>query len=536
MTATLDAPVATAHRSGPPDDPRPTWRERLQPLASDRGGWLVALAVALLGGLLRFVRLDIPGSGVESKNGGTFGSGKIFDEIYYACDAKNLLHYGVERNSVDGNSDCLVAEGGNFIVHPPLGKWMIAFGQWVFGETSTFGWRFSAALFGTLTILVLVRAARRMTGSTVLGGLAGVLLALDGLHFVQSRVAMLDVFVCFWITAAFACLVVDRDRIRSRLSAVEDVDLDGWGPRLGRRPWRLAAGLCVGGAVATKWSALFYVAVLVLMAFAWEVGARRTAGVVAPVRATLVRSVAPLLATLIVLPAALYVLSWAGWFLTDEGYARNWAATHPASGLATLVPDDLRSWWQYHREIFGFHDNLSSPHPYQSHPIGWLLLARPVSYYYPQGIGPGEFGCTAANCAREVLAIGTPAIWWASVPMLVACLWLWVSRRDWRAAAVLVLVGAAIVPWIRDDLDGRTMFLFYALPAVPFMCLGLALVAGWALGGRDATPRRRAAASAGLGVYVATVLLNFVFLYPVLAAQTLPYDEWRLRMWFATWI
>lgn len=532
MTATLEtAPVVA-----PPADARPSWRARLQPLVGSRGGWVATLLVALIGGLLRFVRLDIPGTGVESKNGGTFGAGKVFDEIYYACDAKNLLRYGVERNAVDGNSDCLVADGGSFIVHPPLGKWAIAMGQWAFGETSSFGWRFSAALFGTLTIVVLVRAARRMTGSTLLGCLAGLLLALDGLHFVQSRVAMLDIFLCFWITAAFACLVVDRDTVRQRLAAADDDDLDGWGPRLGRRPWRLAAGICVGAAVATKWSALFYVVVLVLMAFAWEVGARRTAGILSPVRATVVRSVAPLLVTLLVLPAALYVLSWAGWFLTDEGYDRNWAAGNPAGGLATLVPDDLRSWWQYHREIYGFHDNLSSPHPYQSHPIGWLLLARPVSYYYPQGVSAGEYGCTAASCAREVLAIGTPAIWWAAIPMLVACLWLWVSRRDWRAAAVLVMVLTAIVPWIRDDLDGRTMFLFYALPGVPFMCLGLALVAGWALGGRDATPRRRAAAAAGIGVYVATVLLNFVFLYPVLAAQTLPYDDWRLRMWFSTWI
>ncbi len=530
MTATLESAAAPPL---PYTDLRPSWRERLQPLIGARGGWLATLAVALLGGLLRFIRLDIPGSGVGADNG-TFGRGKIFDEIYYACDAKNLLNYGVERNSIEKNADCITADGGAFVVHPPLGKWAIAFGQWVFGEQSSFGWRFSAALFGTLTIVVLVRTARRMTGSTVLGCLAGVLLSLDGLHFVQSRVAMLDIFLTFWIVAGFACLVADRDHIRQRLA--DSDNLGGWGPRLGRRPWRLAAGVCIGAAVATKWSALFYVVVLLLLTFAWEVGARRTAGVVAPVRATLGRSVAPLLVTLVVLPAALYVLSWAGWFLTDEGYDRQWAASHPASGVANLLPDALRSWWQYHREIYGFHDNLVSSHPYQSHPIGWLLLARPVSYYYPQGVGAGDYGCTVASCAREVLAIGTPAIWWAAIPMLIGCLWLWVSRRDWRAAAVLLMVAAAIVPWIRDDLDDRTMFLFYALPAVPFMCLGLALVAGWALGGRDASPRRRAAAASAIGVYVAVVLLNFVFLYPVLAAQTLPYSEWQLRMWFSSWI
>ncbi len=258
------------------------------------------------------------------------------------------------------------------------------------------------------------------------------LLALDGLHFVQSRVAMLDVFLAAWVLGAFACLVADRDDVRRRLAVAADADLAGWGPRLGLRPWRLAAGVCLGAAVATKWSGLYYVAVLVLLAFAWEVGARRTAGVRSPVRATVLRSAAPSLLALLVLPAAVYVASWAGWFLADgpgsTAWDRQWAATNPAGGLAGVVPDGLRSWWHYHVAQFRFHDELRAGHPYSSHPAGWLLLARPVSYYYPQGVGPGDYGCEVASCSREVLAIGTPAIWWAAIPVLLALLWLWVSQ------------------------------------------------------------------------------------------------------------
>jgi dolichyl-phosphate-mannose-protein mannosyltransferase len=265
-------------------------------------------------------------------------------------------------------------------------------------------------------------------------------------------------------------------------------------------------------------------------------GGRPPGGGPAPVQATLVRSTAPLLAALVLLPVVLYVASWAGWFLTDIGYDRTWAADHPASGLAQVVPDGLRSLWQYHREILSFHSGLADRHPYQSHPAGWLLLARPVSYYYPADVTTGDYGCAVASCSREVLAIGTPAIWWAAVLALVAVLWLWVSRGDWRAAATLAMVAAAIVPWIRDDLNGRTMFLFYALPAVPFLCLALALTAGWALGGRDASPARRSVAAVGVGVYVALVVVNFAYFYPVLAAQTLPFEAWQDRMWFSSWI
>ena len=514
MTATL--PEAATAPAPPPQEP---WRDRMRPLVSGRGGWLAAGGIGLFAGLLRFVRLDIP-------------RGKIFDEIYYACDAQNLVRFGVEQGTEAG-SNCVPNGSPGFIVHPPVGKWLIGLGEKTFG-VNEFGWRFSAAVFGTLTVIVLVRMARRMTGSTLLGCLAGFLLALDGLHFVQSRTSMLDIFLCFFVTAAFAALVIDRDSVRSRFAAAPEEVLHGHGPRLGRRPWLITAGVCLGLAVATKWSGLYYLVLLLGLAYVWEVGARRTAGLIAPWRATVRRSLLPLLGFLVLLPAALYVLSWTGWFLSDNGWDRQWANADNAT--YGFLPEALRSWWHYHVEMYGFHSNLASKHPYQSHPFGWLLLARPVSYYYPAGVGVGRYGCEVASCSREVLAIGTPAIWWASIPMLLGCFWLWVSRRDWRGLAVVLMVLAAIVPWIPADLDKRTMFLFYALPAVPFMCLGLALCAGWILGGRDASTRRRTIGATAIGIYVALVVLNFAYLYPVLAAQTLPYADWHARMWFSSWI
>ena len=529
MTALLSAPVEP--EPGAEQAAAPTWRERLQPLAGP-GGWLATLAVTLLAGVLRFVRLDLPYN-VDV-------AGKVFDEVYYACDAENLLRFGVEHVTLSDPDDTSVAGsctpgegGGSFVVHPPLGKWAIALGIKAFGVTP-FGWRSAAAVAGTLTVLIVVRAGRRMTGSTLLGCLAGLVLALDGLHFVQSRIAMLDVFLVLGTTAAFACLVVDRDRLRARLAEAPDEALGGWGPRTGLRPWRLAAGARLGAALATKWSALYYLAVLGLLALAWEVAARRTAGTRRPFRATLVRSAAPLALTFLVLPVAVYLASWTGWFLSDIGYDRTWAADEPTR--FGFVPDAVRSLWHYHQGMYTFHSGLSSPHPYQSHPSGWLLLARPVSYYYPPGLTVGAYGCASESCSREVLAIGNPALWWATLPVLLVLLWLWASRRDWRAGALLVLVLAAVVPWVRDDLDERTMFLFYALPAVPFMALAAALVCGWLLGGRDAPVARRRWGAGVVGVWLALVVVCFAFFYPVLAAQTIPLEAWQDRMWFPSWV
>jgi dolichyl-phosphate-mannose-protein mannosyltransferase len=523
MTAT------TLDRPAPDDfDPEPpTWRERLLPLGPQSGGWAVTLLVTVLAGLLRFLRLDQPATTLSDK-GTAQGPGDIFDEVYYACDARSLMRYGVEHAS---NGFCnLKDDTAAFVVHPPLGKWLIGLGEQAFGF-NTFGWRFSAALFGTLTVLLVVRIGRRLTGSTLLGGLAGLLLALDGLHFVQSRVAMVDVFLCMFVVAAFGALLVDRDRVRAALARSTDEQLAAGG-RVGFRPWLLLAGACIGAALATKWSALFPSAVLIVLAVLWEGRSRRAAGIRAPWRTTLRLSTVPVLALLVLLPVALYVVSWAGWFLTDTGYDRDWA--HGRSSAFGFLPEALRSWWHYHAEILNFHSGLSSKHPYQSHPLSWPFLGRPVSYYYPPGIKTGVYGCTASSCSREVLAIGTPAIWWLMVPVTIGLAARWISKRDWLAGGLLLMMAVSVLAWIPSDLKGRTMFLFYALPSVPFLCLGIALLIGWLLG--PGGTLRRTVASAGAGIYVSLVVINFGYLYPVLAAVTVPYGDWLSRMWFRSWI
>ncbi len=525
MTALMPAPAADA----PAGRTRTTVSDRLLPLVTWRGGWGVTVVVTVLAGLLRFLRLAIPDN--------TASGGNIFDEVYYNCDAQSLLRAGVELNTagVEKNmtDPCTPTGGGSFVVHPPLGKWAIALGIKAFGA-NPFGWRFAAAVAGTLTVLLLVRAGRRMTGSTLLGGLAGLLLAVDGLHLVQSRIAMLDVFLVFWVVAAFAALLVDRDHLRERLAR---------GASPGARPWRLLAGFCLGAGIATKWSAVYYVVVLGLLSLAWEVGARRSAGAPAPFRAT-ARALPGAMLVYAVVPLAVYVASYTGWFRSSQGFDRDWAQTSggyakqdgPFAALLGRFPDGLQSLVHYHQKILEFHEQLSTPHAYQSHPLGWLFLARPVSYYYPTDVGPGRYGCEAASCAREVLAIGNPVLWWGTIPVLLALVWLWVSRRDWRAPALLALIGASILPWIRDDLNERTMFLFYALPAVPFMALSAALVAGWLRGGAHATRRRRLWGTGAVTLYVALAVAALAFFYPLLAAQTLDIDSWRDRIWFSSWI
>ena len=104
------------------------------------------------------------------------------------------------------------------IVHPEVGKWLIAGGIKLFGMEPS-GWRIASAVVGALMVLVMCRFVRRVTGSTVLGLVAGLLLSIDGLQLVLSRLALLDIFLAFFVLCGVHCVVADRQWLRDRLAA-----------------------------------------------------------------------------------------------------------------------------------------------------------------------------------------------------------------------------------------------------------------------------------------------------------------------------
>ncbi len=512
-------------------------------------GWVSSIAVALLALFLRMWHLGDPR---------TFE----FDETYYAKDAWSLLHFGYARDYVDKANEHILAgqttgqwkDTPEMVVHPEVGKWLIALGEHAFGM-DPFGWRISAAVVGSLMVLVMCRLARRMTGSTLLGCVAGLLLSLDGLHFVLSRVALLDIFVAFFLLCGVHCMVADRDWYRARMARLVPApvtDERAWGPVRGLlfRPWLLLGGVCWGLAIGTKWESLYPLAAFGILVWLWSAGARRSFGVRSPLVKSAVVDGIPAFVHLVLVAFVVYVASWTGWLVHADQYeehlsatqythfdgGKDWpTATEPdASGLGE-VTQSLRSLWYYHQDAFTFHTHFlnGSSHTYASKPSGWLLLNRPVGVAAETDIQPGTQGCAApagSDCLRQVLLLGNPTIWWGGILALVFAVAMWVGARDWRFGVVVVGVASTWLPWLQYD--DRPIFSFYMVIALPFLVLGLTLLIGRLI---RPGPRRTAGVVVA-GSFVTLALLNFAWFWPIWTNELLTHSEWVDRIWFSRWI
>ena len=407
----------------------------------------------------------------------------IYDEVYHAYTAGQY---------VAGNHDAYVwwtkapRPGVAYMWnHPPAGLLLIAAGIRLFGD-EPFGWRIVDAIFGAIGIVVAWKIVLDMTGRRSAAFLTALFLLADSLYFVQSRTSMLDIFGVVFMTAAFGgfyrYLRAPADRVT--------------GPLL----W---TGACVGLGIATKWNAVYAAVVLglavVLRTIATMRAARGTGGgsrgsgdlaARAGVRAHLTG----LVAGFVLLPAALYFAAYIPFFLTGHTFGQ---------------------WFELQRQIAWYHSHLKETHAYQSQWWEWPLTLRPV--WYSVDYLKGRMAHVYAN--------GNLFLYVPFVPAVLGAIARWWKEN--RAAAIVLAIGffGQWLPWM---LVPRIAFVYHFLPAAIF---GTIAVAWWTseLLRRKGWPRMVAVG------YVALVIANFAYFYPIRASVPLSAPAVEQRMWFKRW-
>lgn len=373
----------------------------------------------------------------------------MFDEVYYAKDAKAI---------VDGRvlpKDPLRWEAGDEVSwpHPEMGKFAIAAGIILFGDRS-FGWRFPSVIAGMVLLTFVYPTARRLGLSPPWALIALLFAVADPLGLAQSRIATLDIFIAVWTVI---CVYLALRYVQT-----------GWRPR-----WLLLCGVAGGFALGTKWSgamALLAAAMVIIIGKTEEWRACRAAhraaaddppdkAADAPPADLVGRHDSAALTglgivSLVLIPAAVYMLSYVQYF---------------------AVGHTLADWWELHRQMLHFNLTLKATHSYASIAPSWIIDYRPVWYYFE-----------GTETYRGVVAIGNPFLWWLATLALLAAPILALLRRTTTLLPTAALVAVLYLPWFATT---RTSFLYYMTPVAPYLAILAAAALAW-FAGRDSLPRR----------------------------------------------
>ncbi|MCM6763112.1 phospholipid carrier-dependent glycosyltransferase [Rathayibacter sp. ZW T2_19] len=531
------AAAAPREREPQPDVPRGSWfddvftRLTLTPLRRRLWDLGLPIAVVVLAAVLRLWNLGHPRS-------------LVFDETFYVKDAWTLWNLGFEGawpedpdpGFAAGDVDTFTG-APSFVVHPPLGKWIIGLGMGAFGADDSVGWRVATAVVGILAVALVIVIGRMLVRSTLIASLAGLFLALDGHAIVMSRVSLLDGILMFVALCGVAAVLLDRRWAELRLAEkVAAGALPSWGPVLWWRPWLLVAGFVFGLAAGVKWTGIYFLAAYGVYLVVVDALMRRRAGVPFWGSGAVLKQ-GPV-TFLLVVPIALaaYLLTWTGWLRTSGGWARQWATEAPGNawtGALAWVPDWAQSLWHYHVQMYDYSINLRATHPYEANPLTWLLMTRPTSMYFVDQ-AQGVDGCTAIRCDEAITSVANPLIWYAGVAALLYLLYRLARYREWRAGFVLMGIVAGYLPWMLY-LD-RTVFQFYCVVFQPYMMLALAMTAGIVMGSpQDERPKRTRGLVIVL-VFVALAAALTAFFYPLWTGQQTSFAFWQAHMWLPSWV
>ncbi len=382
----------------------------------------------------------------------------VFDEVYYAPDAADILRRGVERGGV---------------VHPPVGKWLIALGIRADGFTSL-GWRLSALVCGALVVLLVYVAARQVVTSRWLASMAGVLAALDGVLYTTGRVAMLDIFVALFVMIAVWCTLAALRRA-------------GDGRAVARYRW--GAAVSVGLGIGVKWTTAYVLLVVIIGFVAIHIRERREQGQG--------RAVATTLATLVVVPVLVYAACYIPWIVNfDKTYPASQKCGQPAT-CSFSIAERVRLLVKDQRRILDFHTGLlSDGNSNADFAYLWWDQTSPSVLYRKTCVDQlnraprslNDQACIGASNGdvAEIVAVANPAVWFVGLLAAFVVVWTAWQRRSLAALLVLLFFFYQWFPWVIDPfkigtaiahhdpgalLQQRRAYSFYLAPMIAVLAI-----------------------------------------------------------------
>lgn len=424
----------------------------------------------------------------------SFRNSMYFDEIYHARTAYEFLN---GLNSYENT-------------HPPLGKIIISLGVAIFGM-NPFGWRIAGTLFGIAMVPLSYLFARRLTRNTPAAALACILFSFDFMHFTQTRIATIDVYITFFVILMYYFMYQ-----YSTLSFYDRPLKKTFLP-LG------ACGISMGLGIACKWTGVYAGLGLAVIFFAtllrrWQEyryaqkepdavsGGIRHSHIIESFPGNTVKTVLFCLVFFVAVPAVIYLLS----YLPFRDYSENGLFLRMLNNQETML---------------SYHSGLNATHPYSSSWYEWPTIKRPIWYF--SSIVTGSSG--NGGLREGISAFGNPLVWWPGISAALYTVYLWIRKKDRIAAFLTVGYLAQYLPWFFVT---RITFIYHYFPSVIFVVL-MIVYCILKLFTKLGTKRFILLCS----LYGAAVLLLFFLFYPVLSGQPVEADfVSRWLRWFDSWV
>lgn len=450
----------------------------------------------------------------------------VFDEVYFPKFASHYLK-GIP-----------LFEG-----HPPLSTYLIAISIWIAEHTpigsgllknaftglylSPVSYRWLAAVTGSFIPLAIGGIAYQLTHRRSYAVIAALFTALDGLFLVESRYGLINVYLVLFGLLGHWFFLIALNQPRQRLR------------------WLFLAGIFLGAAPATKWNGLGYLLGVYLIWFAaWVIRAtqgfeRRTSPPPhqeSPLQNLTQLNIGHILLFLALVPALFYYISW----------------------IPYIQLDPSTNFWQWQAKIIDYHHRVGgmNVHPYCSPWYSWIVMWRPVAYFYetahvsgmmPAIVGP-PLPPDAGVVIYDVHAMGNPMLWWLSTAALLVLfgllaerIWTWVKANEtgaiealpgsqlygWTAFYLVANWGANLLPWVSVT---RCVFIYHYMESLLFSFMALALLVDRWLYSPQNWQR-----STGITI-VFLILIAFVFWLPMYLGLPLTAQGLELRRWFGSWV
>jgi len=386
----------------------------------------------------------------------TYKNSFYFDEVYHGRTAYEFIH---------GLS---IYEW----THPPLGKLIIAVGVLLFGPTP-FGFRCMGTLFGVLMLPLMYLFAKRMFRSSNIALVCMTLLALDFMHFTQTRIATVDSYLVFFLLASFYFMYryLTEDRLKPALI--------NFG----------LSGLFWGLAICVKWNG-FYSGLALFAIFIFSLKGKLKNAFHEKKKSYIIGILSIGLLCFIIIPATFYLLCF----------------IPMVHGTPSQAFQQFLNWQAL---MYHYHSTLNATHPFSSLWWQWPIMMKPLFYYtqtFPNGLKAG------------MDLFGNPVVWWGGMVAFAFCLFAIIKYRSKNAAFLVIGYVLSYLPWVFIT---RLTFIYHYFPMTIF-CV---LMIGATLHHFKSTALNR--------TVIALALVLFIMYYPIITG--IPTSPWYVDT-FLRWI